>query len=96
VKYDAHLHEGTCSDPTSAHYKDDPLGAEGPPNELWPTSDPTDPRGGLVADATGVARGFAVADWVARPTARAIWIHEPPADPTDPHAHARIGCADLV
>jgi uncharacterized protein YcnI len=96
VKYDAHLHEGTCADPTSAHYKNDPLGAEGPPNELWPSSDPSDPRAGLIADENGIARGTAVADWVARPTARAIWIHEPPADPTDPHAHARIGCADLV
>jgi hypothetical protein len=96
VHYDAHLHEGTCADPTSAHYKDDLAGPDGPPNELWPSSDPSDPSAGLTADENGVARGFAVADWVARPTARAIWVHEPPADPTDPHAHARIGCADLV
>jgi hypothetical protein len=96
VTYDAHLHEGTCANPTSAHYKNDPAGPDEPPNELWPSSDPTDPTAGLTADETGVARGFGVADWVARPTARAIWIHEPPDDPTDPHAHARIGCADLV
>ena len=96
VVYDAHLHEGTCADPTSPHYKNDPAGPAAPPNELWPSSDPADPTAGLIADETGVARGFGVADWVARPTARAIWIHEPPADPTDPHAHARIGCADLI
>lgn len=96
VTYTAHLHEGTCADVTSPHYKDDPAGPDAPPNELWPSSDPNDPTAGLTADDTGVARGFGVATWVARPTARAIWIHEPLADPTDPHAHARIGCADLV
>jgi hypothetical protein len=96
VTYDAHLHEGTCADPTSAHYRDDPAGLDAPPNELWPSSDPSDPTAGLTADENGVAVGFGVANWVARPTARAIWIHEPPEDPTDPHAHARIGCADLV
>jgi hypothetical protein len=96
VTYDAHLHEGTCADPLSAHYKNDLAGPDGPPNELWPSSDLTDPTAGLTADSNGVATGFGVAPWVARPTARAIWIHEPPADPTDPHAHARIGCADLV
>jgi len=98
LTYLSHLHEGTCADPTSAHYKNDPLGPDGPPNELWPTSDPNNPTAGLTADENGVARGFAVADWVARPTARAIWIHEP-EDPTAPpgsHQHARIGCADLA
>ena len=96
LTYMAHLHEGTCTNPTSAHYKDDPAGPEAPPNELWPSSDPADPTAGLTADETGTARGSGVADWVARPTARAIWIHEPPIDPSDPHAHARIACADLV
>jgi len=96
VTYSAHLHEGTCTNPTSAHYKNDPNGPDEPPNELWPSDDPTDPTAGLTADESGMARGFGVADWVARPTARAVWIHEPPDDPTDPHAHVRIGCADLV
>ena len=96
VTYTAHLHEGTCTNPTSAHYRNDPNGLDMPPNELWPSDDPTNPTAGLTADENGVARGFGIADWVARPTARAIWIHEPPDDPNDPHAHARIGCADLV
>ena len=96
VTYTAHLHEGTCGDPTSAHYRNDPAGLDAPPNELWPTDNPNDPTAGLTADETGVAQGFAMADWVARPTARAIWIHDPPTDPNNPHAHARIGCADLV
>lgn len=96
LTYDAHLHEGTCANPTSAHYKNDLNGVSEPPNELWPSSDPSDPLAGLTADENGVARGFGLADWVARPTARAVWIHSPPDDPNDPHAHARIGCADLV
>ncbi|HVW31074.1 MAG TPA: DUF1775 domain-containing protein, partial [Acidimicrobiia bacterium] len=94
--YMAHLHEGTCADPTSAHYRDDPAGSDGPPNELWPSSDPADPTAGLIADENGVARGSAVADWVARPTARAIWIHDPEDPDAAPgtHVHTRIGCAD--
>lgn len=96
VTYTAHLHEGTCGNPTSAHYRDDPAGLDAPPNELWPSDDLTNPTAGLTADETGSATGFGVAEWVARPTARAVWIHEPPADPNDPHAHARIACADLV
>ena len=96
--YSSHLHEGTCGDPTSAHYKNDPTGPEGPPNELWPTTDQTDPTFGLLAKSNGVARGFGKVDWVARPTARAVWIHQPedPAAPPGSHVHARIACADLV
>jgi hypothetical protein len=96
--YSAHLHEGTCGNPTSPHYQDDLAGPAGPPNELWPSSDKNDPTFGLLANGRGVAKGSGRADWVARPTARAIWIHQP-EDPTAPpgeHVHARIGCADLV
>ena len=96
--YSSHLHEGTCGDPTSAHYKNDPAGVAGPPNELWPSTDPTDPTFGLLAKSNGVARGFGKVNWVARPTARAVWIHQPedPAAPPGSHVHARIACADLV
>jgi hypothetical protein len=101
--YASHLHEGTCADPTSAHYQNDPAftGPSGPPNELWLSSDPNDPTAGLTADDTGVARGFGVADWTARPSARAIWVHAPedpnaPPPPPGTHVHTRIGCADLV
>jgi hypothetical protein len=98
--YSAHLHEGTCANVTSPHYRNDPAGLDAPPNELWPSSDPNNPTAGLIADEHGVARGFGRAEWVARPTARAVWIHEP-EDPTAPpppggHVHARIACADLV
>jgi hypothetical protein len=96
LTYMAHLHEGTCANITSAHYKNDLTGPDAPPNELWPSSDPSDPTAGLTADENGEVTGTGAAEWVARPTARAIWIHEPPTDPSDPHAHARIACADLV
>src|SRR5581483_8398078 len=94
--YMAHLHEGTCANVLSAHYKNDLAGPDGPPNELWPSSKKGDPTAGLTANSKGVVDGFGRANWVARPTARAIWIHDPPTDPSDPHAHARIGCADLI
>jgi hypothetical protein len=96
--YSSHLHEGTCANPTSPHYQNDPNGPDGPPNELWPSSDKDDPTVGLIADEDGEAKGFAQVDWVARPTARAIWIHEPddPNAPPGEHVHARVGCADLV
>jgi hypothetical protein len=96
--YSAHLHEGTCGNPTSAHYKNDPAGPDGPPNELWPSSNPNDPTAGLIADSFGQAMGSGRADWVARPSARAIWIHQPedPMAPPGSHVHARIACADLV
>jgi hypothetical protein len=93
--YDAHLHEGTCANVTSPHYKNNLSGPDRPPNELWPSSDKNNPMAGLKANKQGVAVGFGRANWVARPTAHAIWIHAP-ADPNDPHAHPRIGCAELV
>jgi uncharacterized protein YcnI len=96
--YASHLHEGTCADVTSAHYMDDLAGPDAPPNELWPSSNPEDPTAGLIADAYGQATGSGTVDWVARPTARAIWIHQPvdPNTPPGAHVHARIACADLV
>ena len=92
------FHEGTCANPTSAHYQNDPAGVDSPPNELWPSSDEDDPTAGLRANSDGVAKGFGRSNWVARPTARAIWIHEPddPDAPPGEHVHARIGCADLT
>ncbi len=95
--YPAHLHEGTCAS-FGPHYKNDPAGIGEPPNELWPSST-DDPLGGLIADSSGEADDTdTFSDWVARPTARSIWIHasgEP--NPDDPHSgHVRIACADLV
>ena len=54
------------------------IGPATPPNELWPT---------LVTDAWGKARGYAIAPWVAGPTAVSVVIHAPDG--------AKIACADL-
>lgn len=84
----AHLHLGTCAD-MGPHYQDDAEGAEEPPNELWPSSDPDDPTAGLQADADGEANGEATAEWRARDSARAVFIHAPG------EGHDMIACADL-
>lgn len=94
--YAAHLHNAPCSDanPGGAHYKDDPLGAAMPPNELW-LSSTDDPMAGITANEDGVAHGRGSADWVARPEARSIVIHYiPPGGMTD--GGPKIACADLA
>lgn len=85
----SHLHLGTCAD-MGPHYQDDPEGAEQPPNELWPSSDPNDPTAGLQADADGEASGEGTAEWRARDSARAVFIHAPGEGKTP-----MIACADL-
>jgi hypothetical protein len=83
----SHLHLGSCAD-RGPHYQDDPDGAEKPPNEMWPSSDPDDPTAGLQSDENGETRGEATAEWRARDTAQAVFIHAP-GDKT------KIACADL-
>lgn len=85
--YGMHLHEGTCWD-HGAHYRYDPNGGEGPPNELWPSSDPEDPRAGVTTDKRGWGHGEAHADWKADPVARSIHVH-------DEATGAMVACADL-
>ena len=97
--YASHLHNGTCAETTSPHYKDNPYGPSVPPNELWPSTEEQDAEAGLVADREGRAVAPAWGQWVARPTARSVWIHQgtvpgTPAD-EDHSAHIRIACADL-
>lgn len=84
----AHLHEGSCAD-RGPHYRHDPEGAEEPPNELWPSSDPTDPTAGLQADEDGEAAGEGSADWRARNEPLSVFVHGPGGD------HPKIACADL-
>jgi hypothetical protein len=74
--YPSHLHDGTCAE-LGGHYMNDPAGPAAPPNELWPSSDPADPAHGLTTDADGHVVGTGTADWVARPSARAVVLHSP-------------------
>lgn len=85
--YPTHLHEGTCAD-HGPHYRHDPQGGEGPPNELWPSSDPDDPRAGVTSDDEGVATGEGHAHWKARDEARSVMVH-------DQDTGHMVACADL-
>lgn len=83
----AHLHEGTCTD-QGPHYQHDSEGAEEPPNELWPSSEPEDPTAGLRADADGNASGAGTAEWRAEGPL-SVFVHAPG------HGHDKIACANL-
>jgi hypothetical protein len=85
--YPAHVHVGTCAD-MGSHYRNDPRGPEGPPNELWPSSDPNDPGAGVVSDSQGYANAKGHVSWTARPEARSLMIH-------DKESGHMLGCADL-
>jgi hypothetical protein len=86
--YPTRLHAGACAE-NGPDYKNDPNGAPEPPNELWASSDPADPKGGLQSSDSGNAKGYGVAAWVARPEARSVVIHSPDA------GNPVLACADL-
>ena len=92
--YAAHLHNQPCGlGAGGSHYKDDTAGAGAPPNELWFSSS-DDPFAGVTANRGGVARGSGAADWVARPEAQSVVIHQVvPATGTS--GGPKIACADL-
>ncbi|MDP1804313.1 MAG: hypothetical protein Q8K72_04035 [Acidimicrobiales bacterium] len=92
--YAAHLHNAPCGlGAGGGHYKDEAAGVGTPPNELWFSSS-DDPFAGVTANRGGVARGFGAADWVARPEAQSVVIHQVvPATGTS--GGPKIACADL-
>jgi len=92
--YAAHLHKQPCGlGSGGTHYRDVPTGAGTPPNELWFSSS-DDPFGGVTANRGGVARGSGSVDWVARPEAQSVVIHQVvPATGTS--GGPKIACADL-
>ena len=94
--YAAHLHNASCSapNPGGGHYQDDPAGPAEPPNELWLSSDRSDPKAGITARRSGVAHGRGSADWVARPEASSVVIHAIPPGGTTAGG-PKIACADL-
>lgn len=87
TKYPMHLHAGSCPE-MGPHYRDDPSGPGEPPNELWPSSDPEDPKAGVRSNGDGVANGEGRAPWVARPEAAAVMIH-------NERTGKMVACADL-
>lgn len=86
--YPTKLHSGACAE-NGPDYKQDPNGPPEPPNALWASSDPADPKGGLQSSESGNAKGYGVASWVARPEARSVVIHSPDA------GNPALACADL-
>jgi hypothetical protein len=92
--YGAHLHNAPCSAMEGGmHYKDDPAGPAMPPNELW-LSSTDDPMAGITSNRGGVAFGRGSADWIARPEAQSVVIHNIPPGGT-PAGGPKIACADL-
>lgn len=92
--YAAHLHNQPCNiGAGGSHYKDVTGGAGAPPNELWFSSS-DDPFEGVTANRGGVARGSGAADWVARPEAQSVVIHQV-VSATGTSGGPKIACADL-
>lgn len=92
--YAAHMHNQPCGlGAGGTHYKDDPAGVGAPPNELW-FSASDDPTAGITARRGGVAWGSGSVDWVARPEAQSVVIHQVvPATGTS--GGPKLACADL-
>jgi hypothetical protein len=86
--YPTRLHTGSCAE-GGPDYKHDANGPAEPPNALWASSDPSDPKGGLQSSESGNAKGYGVAPWLARPEARSVVIHSPDA------GNPALACADL-
>jgi hypothetical protein len=92
--YAPHLHNQPCGlGAGGTHYKDVTTGAGAPPNELWFSSS-DDPFAGVAANRAGVARGFGAVDWVARPEAQSVVIHQV-VSATGTSGGPKIACADL-
>ncbi|HET7720515.1 MAG TPA: hypothetical protein VFK43_11145 [Acidimicrobiales bacterium] len=92
--YAAHLHNQPCGfNAGGSHYKDVTADIGAPPNELW-FSSTGDPFAGVTANRGGVARGFGAAEWVARPEAQSVVIHQVVAA-TGTSGGPKIACADL-
>lgn len=91
--YAAHLHNAPCNR-GSGHYQNVVGGASAPPNELWLSSTGV-PAAGITANRGGTALGVGSAEWVARPDARSIVIHQVPEGGSTAGG-PKIACADLV
>ena len=92
--YAAHLHNQPCGlGAGGSHYRDVTTGVGTPPNELWFSSS-DDPTAGVLANRGGTARGVGAVDWVARPEAQSVVIHQVVAA-TGTSGGPKVACADL-
>jgi hypothetical protein len=83
--YVAHVHDQPCAvGDAGGHFKQDPLGASEPPNEIWP-------GGGVFSpNAAGIANQQATVAYRAAGDARSVVVHWK-SDAGAP----KIACADL-
>jgi hypothetical protein len=92
--YAAHLHNQPCGlGAGGSHYRDVTTDVGAPPNELWFSSS-DDPTAGVYANRGGTGRGVGAVDWVARPEAQSVVIHQVVAG-TGTSGGPKIACADL-
>ena len=77
--YGSHVHNAACDvNDGGGHYQDVVGGPADPVNEIWP---------GFTTNSAGVGNGMAKNDFIARPEAQSVVVHD-----TD---GARLACADL-
>jgi hypothetical protein len=92
--YAAHVHNQPCSlGAGGTHYKDVTTGPGAPPNELWLSSS-DDPSAGITVNRAGVGRGSGFVEWVARPEAQSVVIHQV-VTATGTSGGPKLACADL-
>lgn len=66
--YESHLHAQACADEDGGpHYKDDPEGADTPPNELWLE---------IATNPSGNGHDASTSDWQVRDGDRSVVIHD--------------------
>lgn len=79
LQYMSHIHTGTCADTDEGHYLQDLDGADDAENGVWPM---------FMSNADGTAVGSIIKDFIVRPDASSLVVH-------DPLTKERIACADL-
>lgn len=79
TQYASHVHNEACANGGGAHYLQDMSAEDIAENGLWPA---------ISTDASGAGSGSAMQDFVVRPDARSVVVHEP-------ESGDRIVCADL-
>jgi hypothetical protein len=78
-EYPAHVHNAWCETGGGGHYLQDLDGADEDANGIWPF---------IATDANGSGIGEEAEDFIVRPDARSVVIHEPGTG-------TRLACADL-
>ena len=85
-QYASHVHKAACATGSAdGHFKQDPVGASAPPNEIWLGGGP------FAADGGGVANARVTVDYIANDDAVSVVVH----DLSLPSTANKIACAGL-